>query len=669
MEGSFFVLIILVALVADVVLFRHISWLPLPFLFIITGIVLSFLPQYTNYVFDSDYFLFFVVTPLLYIEAQNVSRYWVGRGSINIFSLAIMLVVVTIVVVGFILHKVFPIIPLALAFALCAIVTPTDASAVSAFSKPNPEFKIPNTILKNESLFNDASGFVAFDLAIIAFTTGEFSLADGAAVFITEFFGGLVFGAIVGMIFHYIRLTMISWSDDTPFVMISLELIVPFVIYFFANQIHVSGILAVVAAGLVQGLETDNLRLVSSQVQLVRNHIWDVVTQSLDGFIFIILGISLPAILHQINSTSNSLLFTLTLVGISLYVLKFLLRLIWTRYFVWMHISSNHRWKDSLLMAVSGASGTISLSLAFLLPKIKTLPGGINRTSLIYAATVVILISLTVAAIAVPKITSNVEADQNKSEDSFDELNEKMIRAAIKEVRSHKECAAEADVVINALSQQLHQSDSKNRHEMKKLFDIAHGAERTAIEQLHNSGQINDKQFEYYSEYMELTYYTIHSNFFKRLWLRLKFTSHSGKLYKDFQILQDALLTSPLITEQTYWKDQFKREGWDIRDIESIGFKAVIAALRKVQHEHGEVKGLPSVFRLYEERHRRMSLGTPQPDKIYQLFLNAFHAEFVYLQNELADNKMSLETAQELQQQIIYDQMAYLNNDEGFVNR
>lgn len=290
MESTFFILIILIALVADVILHRHLKWLPLPFCFIVTGILLSFLPQYHHYIFDSDFFLFFVVTPLLYIESQSASRYWIGRGAINIFSLAIALVVVTVVAVGFSLHVLFPILPLSLAIALCAIVTPTDASAVSAFMQPNQKFKIPTIILQNESLFNDASGFVAFDIALAAFATGTISLSHATGTFFVEFVGGLVLGTVIGMGFHWLRSKMIRWNDDIPFIMISLELIVPFVVYVCAEKIHVSGILAVVAAGLVQGMETDKLRLVSSQVQLVRNHIWELVSQVLNGFYFHVTG-------------------------------------------------------------------------------------------------------------------------------------------------------------------------------------------------------------------------------------------------------------------------------------------------------------------------------------------------------------------------------------------
>ena len=667
MESTFFILIILIALVADVILHRHLKWLPLPFCFIVTGILLSFLPQYHHYIFDSDFFLFFVVTPLLYIESQSASRYWIGRGAINIFSLAIALVVVTVVAVGFSLHVLYPILPLSLAIALCAIVTPTDASAVSAFMQPNQKFKIPTIILQNESLFNDASGFVAFDIALAAFATGTISLSHATGTFFVEFVGGLVLGTVIGMGFHWLRSKMIRWNDDIPFIMISLELIVPFVVYVCAEKIHVSGILAVVAAGLVQGMETDKLRLVSSQVQLVRNHIWELVSQVLNGFIFMLLGISLPAIMARIVSLRPGLLAFFTLIGVTLYGLKFLLRLVWTRYFVWMHLSSNHRWLDSCLMAVSGASGTISLSLAFLLPQFKRLPGGIDRNALLYIATVVILISLAVAAIIVPKMTKETAAGSGKAEIDW---NAKMIHRALKTVRANRQHPAEVDIVISALTQQLHHHDAKNQRLAKKTFDVAHGVERTAVKKLLDTGEITTDQYHMYLEFIELAYNTVHSNFLQRLWLRLRFGSHTLKVYRDFQTWQDALLTSPVVTEQLYWKNQFEEHGWEIKQIESVGFKAAIKALEDYQRTTGRhLNGLHPVIRFYQERHRRMSLPTPDSKLVYQLFLQAFHAEYEFVQQLVADETVSVSKAETLQQQIIYDEMAYLNGGEWFIKR
>lgn len=668
MEGTFFVLIILIALVADVVLHRHLKWLPLPFCFIVTGILLSFLPQYHHYIFDSDFFLFFVVTPLLYIESQSASRYWIGRGAVNIFSLAIVLVIVTVVVVGFSLHTLFPILPLSLAITVCAIVTPTDASAVSAFMHPNQKFKIPTLILQNESLFNDASGFVAFDLALAAFATGSISLYHATGTFLIEFIGGLLLGAVIGFIFHRVRTAMIGWHDDSPFVMIALELIVPFIVYAIAEKIHVSGILAVVAAGLVQGMETDKLRLVSSEVQLVRTNIWEVVAQSLNGFIFILLGISLPAIMARINSLRPGLLVVLTVIGITLYALKFVLRLLWTRYLVWMHIKSPHRWQDSWLMAFSGASGTISLSLAFLLPKIDGLPGGIDRNALIYIATVVILISLALAAIVVPKMTVDHTSESPAATDG--DWTTKMIRTALKQVRSNKQHPAEVDIVVSVLSQQLHQNATTNRRTTRKMYEQAYHAEKQAIEQLFQEQKISEVQYRNYLEFMALTYDTLHSNLFQRLWLRLRFGWHTSKVYGDYQTSQDALLTTPVITEQFYWKDRFDAHGWQIKMIESVGFKAAMQALREAETvSPDQADESHVVFRFYQERHRRMSLPEPKPAIVYQLFLQAFHAEYEFVQQAIATDAISVSDAEVLQQQIIYDEMAYLNSDKGFVER
>ncbi|GAB6092518.1 cation:proton antiporter [Furfurilactobacillus curtus] len=667
MTTTFFFLIILIGVIAAVIVNRHFPIIPLPLWFILMGLIVSILPMYHNYIFDPNLFLFFIVTPLLYNESQSASRYWIGRGAINIASLSVALVLVTVVLVGAALHLLFPFLPFALALALCAVVTPTDASAVSAFAQPNPDFQIPFTILQNESLFNDASGFVAFDLSLLAFTTGTFSANAAVGKFIFEFIGGLLVGVLIGFLFHYLRRLLILGDDDSPFVMLSLELIVPFLVYFIAEQYELSGILAVVAAGLVQGRENDSLQLISSRMQLVRSNVWEIVEEALTGLVFVLLGISLPTIVIQIVTKHPGLLGLLLLISVVLYGLKFGLRLLWSRYLVWMHVSSNHRWQDSWLMAVSGASGTISLSLAFLLPALgnKQLP--IDRNALIFIVAVVIMISLTVAAIIVPKMTKVTKSSVEKP---ISQWTREMIMTAMNTVRGDKDHPAEAQIVVDALSQQLHQNKISHRRERRRIFDLADATERTAIAGMHDRGEITDDEFNYYTEFLDLCISTVDTNPWHNLMLRIRFSIHTGRLYQDVQSGQDMFFTTPLIAEQFYWQRQFQAHGEDIRPIEEVGFNAVIDALKDYRHAHGgkTTIELHAVQRTYRERHRRMNMPVPDPKVVYQLFLTAFHAEYEFFQTAISAGKMSVGLAEELQQHIIFDEMAYLQNNNSFIS-
>ncbi|MCY9807420.1 sodium:proton antiporter [Lentilactobacillus senioris] len=664
MTATFFVLILLLGVVTANVVGNHIKWLPLPMLYIISGLLLAIIPFYRHFLFNPELFMFLVVTPLLYNDAQNASRYWISRGAINILSLSILLVVTTVLVVGGLINWLFPLVPLALAFTICAIVTPTDASAVSAFAQPNPKFQIPFLILQNESLFNDATGFVAFSLALSAFMEGNFTWSNAISLFLVEFLGGLLLGAVIGIVFHHLRRWLISSADDSPLIMIVLELTVPFLVYYLAEELELSGILAIVAAGLVQGVENDNLRFVSTKMQLVKTNVWEILEHALTGIIFILLGLSLPTITMAISEQHKNLLGLLVLIGVSLYAFKFVIRLLWTRYLVWMHIKSPHRWQDSWLMAISGASGTISLSLAFLIPT-NLAHSFIDRNSLIFIVAVIILLSLTVAAIFVPLITKATPDDTAEAH-KHQWLREMVMVAMNKVKQQAAEHPAESQLVTDALSQQLHQHSHVNKRRLRQIYQLAYNAELAAIKELEQSNQITAVESHYYQEFISMSLYTVNNNLLKNFWLRVRFGVHTGRMSQNLQATQNMFLTSPLIAEQYYWKREFDKHGEDFAKIEDAGYHAAERALRTSRRQHKDTVELHLVQRFYLQRHRRINYGEPDPVTLYQTFLLAFHSEYEFMQQAISAKKLTVASAQTLQEHIVYDEMAYLQNNDAF---
>ena len=170
--------IMLATVIVGNLLARHVPQIPLPFFLIGLGAALAIMPSLRSFTIDPSAFSFAIIAPLLFNEGQNASRGQIGRSLTNIVSLAVGLVIVSVVILGFGVHALFPVIPLSLAFALIAIVTPTDASAVSAVAQANPLSTSQMQLLNNESLFNDAAGIVAFDLALSAYISGQFSATD-----------------------------------------------------------------------------------------------------------------------------------------------------------------------------------------------------------------------------------------------------------------------------------------------------------------------------------------------------------------------------------------------------------------------------------------------------------------------------------------------------------
>ena len=277
---------------------------------------------------DSELFLVLLIAPLLFDESRNADKraMWTNKGAI--VSLAIGLVLVTVLAVGFVLHWIEPSIPLAAAFALGAALGPTDAVAVSSLSKEVKLSKRQETLLSGEALINDASGVVSFQFAIAAATTGAFSLVDASASFVASFFGGIAMGLVLGgvavLAMRFIR--MRGYESVTTHVV--FEVFTPFFVFMAAESIHVSGILAVVAAGLLTTFAPKPISSMTTKLELASSSVWDVLGFVANGVVFVLLGMELPqAILPGWNDfeMNNSLVIgaSLTIVAL-LVVVRFL---------------------------------------------------------------------------------------------------------------------------------------------------------------------------------------------------------------------------------------------------------------------------------------------------------------------------------------------------------
>lgn len=577
-----------------------------------------------------------------------------------------MLVAVTVLIVGYGINALFPFIPLSLALTVVAVVTPTDAAAVEAFVPREEEYKIPVIILQNESLFNDATGFVAFQMAFAIYLTGDFSLAQAAQDLVIQFLGGLALGIVLGLIVRGIFSLLRELRDDTAFVMVIVELLVPFVVFFVGQQIGVSGILAVVAAGLVQGDVRDKLGLTSTRMQLVRSNVWEIVEGGLSGIVFVLLGVSLPAVVDQINTAQPNLVWLLVLVGVVLYLAKFALRLLWTRYLVWMHKESPHRWRDSWVMALSGVSGTISLSLALLLPLTVNGEPFTYRPMLIFIATVVIVISIVMPVFTFPLVVGK-NSRRTEDEEAFAMWNRRMTVAGMKEVRDDPDHPTEASIVVESLAEQLVDSALRRKRSQRRVFRAILQAETVALERAHADGQIDDADWRDYQVFLEYLRTTFAASGWRHLWLRVRFGLHTSR-HMEMTEGENMLYVAPLIAEQIYWRRAFELRGSDIRPLEARGFEAAMSALTKLESVQTR-REVHEVRRFYQERHRRIGAQAPELTVLYQLFVRAFHAEFVFFQSALAANEIPVELASRLQERIIYDELAYLRNGESFSDR
>lgn len=651
--------IMLAIVILGNILARHVPKIPLPFFLIGLGAALAVMPSLRNFTLDPSVFSFAIIAPLLFNEGQNASRIQIGRSLTNIVSLAVGLVLVSVIILGFGVHALFPIIPLSLAFALIAIVTPTDASAVSAVAQTNPLSDSQMQLLSNESLFNDAAGIVAFDLALTAYVSGQFSPTDALLDFLFVFFGGILVGAVLGMLIVNLRAWLIHIGDDEPLIMVGIQLLTPLLVYFLAEELGLSGILAVVASGIAQGVERDRLRLTSARMQIVSANVWEMVAAILSGLVFVLLGLSLPNVIVSALRGQAGLFSLLVGIGIFIYAAKSLVRLLWSR--TLLRTGKKHRWRNAVIMMLGGANGTITLSLAFSMPQIVNGHSFPLRQGLILIAATVILLSLIVPVLVLPFCVPK----QPKRNRQYVWLR-RMLSAGIDAMRDESVHHSEVQIVADALSQEMILNDKPSRRMQRDIFDTTIKVEKRTIEALRVNGTITHDEAHYYNRFIDLNDFTADQRTWKNLFLRLRFTFNMGRMYKGLDEAQNAFLTTLLNLEPIFWKRQFTEHGEDLLPIEQAGYDAVMKYLASAENSQNR-SAINIVRRFYRDRHRRVHTDSFDGDVLYAMFLKAFHAEFEFIQGAFAEGKLNREIMQRLQTRITFDEITYLQNQNSFI--
>src|ERR1700744_5531645 len=262
--------------------------IPYPIFFVIGGTLISFIPGLPKAHLQPELIFLFILPPLLFPAALFTSWRDFRANRRPIGFLAVGLVLFTTVIVAWIAEALFHL-PWAAGFALGAIISPPDAIAATAIAD---RLKIPRrivTILEGESLVNDATALVAYKFAVAAVMTGVFSLANATAQFFLVSIWGIAVGLIVGWLAEQFHRRI----DDAP-IEITVSLLTPFVAYLIAQRANVSGVLAVVTAGLYLGWRTPII--LSFQTRLRGGPVWEMLEFLLNGFVFLLIGLELPEV-------------------------------------------------------------------------------------------------------------------------------------------------------------------------------------------------------------------------------------------------------------------------------------------------------------------------------------------------------------------------------------
>src|SRR5882757_2418015 len=354
------ILICLVAVALLALVARKIR-VPYPILLTIGGVVLALVPGLPAIHLEPKLVFDLFLPPLLYPAAIFTSWRDFRLNLRSILPLAVVLVLLTMTVTAYLFHGLVGL-PLAVGFVFGAIISPPDAVAALSITQ---NLRIPRkiiVILEGESLINDATSFISFRFAVAAVMTGAFSLGAASLQFLFVATGGVIVGLAIGWV-----ATRVQKGLDDPPVQTMFSLLTPYVAYFTGERLHVSGILAVVIAGIYYGWRVP--RVLSGRMRLQAIPVWQMVTFILNGILFMLIGLQLPQVIHALPPGSARAVARLAML---VFLAIVLVRFVWlfgATYLPRLFSKTFRRknpapWQQTALIAWIGMRGADSLAAA-----------------------------------------------------------------------------------------------------------------------------------------------------------------------------------------------------------------------------------------------------------------------------------------------------------------
>lgn len=422
--------VLVVAAMLSIVINRR--WLPrlsVNYVSMLMGAVIALIPVVNGLVekFNSEIFIGLIVAPLLYFEGQNTRLNLVGRHVGEIVSLTVGMVALCAIAAGLGSH-VLTGIGLPLAFILAAISTPTDATATESVTMGRVLPRREQVSLKLESLFNDASGIILLNMAILWYVNGYVNYSQTLWDFVYSAGGGIIFGGVLSAAIVYVRQLMLrsklnfinnTYNNGTPLKVVYL--MTPFVLYFGAEAVGVSGIIAVVFAGLVHNAEGERSALANPQLASDIHQLVGLLSDLLNSIVFLVLGIVLVRItLDRSVSYDGSWLWVV--IGLVLYLANLIVRYGYVRL---AHRVPN---REAWIFALGGIHGAVTFALAFTVAETQVRTADFNLV--LMSESWLIILSLLVPTILfrwlLPKIQVDVDATERLAR-----LREQMIETGV----------------------------------------------------------------------------------------------------------------------------------------------------------------------------------------------------------------------------------------------
>ncbi|MFN2744254.1 Na+/H+ antiporter [Bacillus sp. z60-18] len=504
------VLVLLSIIAISNIIHRFLPFIPIPLIQVGLGMIAAVFPGGLQMTLSPELFFVLFIAPLLFNDGRRIPRNELWNLRIPILLLAFGLVFVTVLLGGYAIHWLIPNISLPAAFSLAAILSPTDVVAVSALSKRINLPKDVIRLLEGEGLMNDASGLVAFKFAIAAAVTGAFSLSQAVVSFFIIAIGGLLTGAVLSFFILRFRYLLRRFGMEDVTMHMLIQILTPFAVYLAAEELGVSGILAVVAGGIVHAAEHDRAESAMVKLQIVSSSTWSIILFVLNGLVFVLLGLQMPQALSVIfgDEAFNNLKVISDILLITL--LLTVLRFVWLLLF-WQgnwglktqETSKREKLRSLVQISIAGVRGAVTLAGAFSIPFVlgngRPFP---ERDFIIFLAAGVILSTLLIASVFLPLLSER--KPQPASGSQLQSIRRKLMKTTIKALKEemNEKNRAAALAVISEYNDKI-KSLRFEQYSLKQLLRLrrmenkirvyALKAEQAELEQMRKNKQLTEQ--------------------------------------------------------------------------------------------------------------------------------------------------------------------------------
>ena len=501
-----YLILFLLVLIVSTTTNKLLPFLPLPLVQILLGIGIGLFVPDADFHLNTELFLAMVIGPLLFREAEEADITSILKHWRIVVFLIFPVIFISTLSLGGMAHFLWVTLPLAACLAVGAALGPTDLVAFASLSE---RFRFPkrvSNILKGEGLLNDASGLVAFQMALAAWTTGAFSLSQAGTSLALSIIGGFAVGFVTAMVNRFLHSFLLSVRATDIASELLLELSLPLMTFFIAEEIHVSGIIAVVVAGILKASRFKKITLLEAQVDTVTDTVWHTVTFMLNGSVFVILGMELEMIAEPIltNPFYNPLLLLVSVVLLTF--LLFAIRFVMIYgFYVWRtrRLKKNLRnyMKDMLLLTFSGVKGTVSIATILLIPSNLEQ----EYPLLLFLVAGVTLLSFLTGLLVLPHLSE--EQEETKDYLMHIAILNEVTAELEKELEGHKNklpLYAAIDNYHGRIENLILSQENKSAQEdWEALKLLILSIESDGLEQAYEEGKIGERGYQVYQRYLK----------------------------------------------------------------------------------------------------------------------------------------------------------------------